>query len=200
VISVYKIKPKFQQLLKPLLAWLYKTGVTANQITVMAILLSLVLGACLWFSPSLPIAFLIVPFGLLLRMALNALDGMMARTYHMQSKLGEILNEIGDVVSDVFIFLPLVRIEGLHVALVIAFVALSVINEFAGFMGKVIANERRYDGPMGKSDRALVIGVLCIVLFFYPLSGVALNSIFGICIALMGLSTVIRLKKALRNG
>jgi len=39
-------------------------------------------------------------------MALNAIDGMLAREHHMQSKLGAILNELGDVVSDtVLIFL-----------------------------------------------------------------------------------------------
>lgn len=50
------------------------------------------------------LVFLALPIGLLIRMALNALDGMMARTYNQTSKKGELLNEIGDVVSDVFVF------------------------------------------------------------------------------------------------
>ena len=86
MISMYKIKPKFQQLLRPLLDWLYKRGVTANQLTVAAIVLSLGLGFSLWFADGWNLGYLIVPVGLLLRMALNALDGMMARIHNMQSK------------------------------------------------------------------------------------------------------------------
>ena len=40
MISMYEIKPKFQQLLRPFLDVLYKKGITANQLTLMAIILS----------------------------------------------------------------------------------------------------------------------------------------------------------------
>src|SRR5690606_19623268 len=103
--------------------------------------------------------FLALPVGLLLRMALNALDGMMARTYYQQSKAGEVLNEIGDIVSDIFIFFPLLIFEGQIVYLIVIFICLSIINEFAGLIGKVVSGERRYDGPMGKSDRAFIMGL-----------------------------------------
>jgi len=87
MISFYKIKPKFQKLLKPILVGLYKLGITANQITVSSIILSFLIGFSLWFHPYYHWGLLVVPIGLLIRMALNALDGMMARTYNMQSKL-----------------------------------------------------------------------------------------------------------------
>ena len=141
-----------------------------------------------------------VPIGLLVRMALNALDGMMARTYNMQSKLGEILNEIGDVISDLFIFIPMTQIKGLNHELLAFFIGLSIINEFAGFMGKLIGKERRYDGPMGKSDRAFLVGIICCILFFRPIDLIIINSIFIGASSLIVLSTVIRLKKGLRNG
>jgi len=44
MISIYKLKPKFQQLLRPILDRLHRLGVTANQITIAAILLSLLIG------------------------------------------------------------------------------------------------------------------------------------------------------------
>lgn len=199
MISVYKIKPKFQQLLKPILNWLHKKGITPNQLTVMAIFLSLLIGVALWFNQYWKFGLLIVPIGLLLRMALNALDGMMARTFNLQSKLGEILNELGDVVSDLFIYIALIKVTGVIPEIIIVFVALSVLNEFAGVMGKVVGKERRYDGPMGKSDRALVIGALCLTLFFIEINAWVLNSIIAAASLLMVLSTFIRLKKALKN-
>ena len=103
MISIYNIKPKFQQLLMPVLTFLHRIKVSANSITFAAILLSLFTGIFCWFYPN-GVALIILPIALFIRMALNALDGMMAKTFNMQSKKGEVLNEIGDVVSDVFIF------------------------------------------------------------------------------------------------
>src|SRR5882724_6568058 len=111
MISVYTIKPKFQQLLKPILIRLHKRGVTANQITISSILLSLIIGIAFWYAYQFNVLFLALPVGLLIRMALNALDGMMARTYNQQSKKGEVLNEVGDIISDLFIYIPLLKFE-----------------------------------------------------------------------------------------
>ena len=130
-------------------------------------------------------------------MALNALDGMMARTYNMQSKLGEILNEFGDVVSDLFIYLPLIKLVGVKWYFVLGFVILSILNEFAGVMAKIISGERRYDGPMGKSDRAFLIGAVCLVYFFWPNIYQYINYVFLAAMALLVLSTFNRLRNGL---
>lgn len=45
-------------------------------------------------------------------------------------------------------------------------VPLAVITEMTGVVGVQIGASRRYDGPMGKSDRAFVFGTLA---FFYGL-------------------------------
>ena len=39
-------------------------------------------------------------------MALNAIDGMLAREFGQKSALGGYLNEIGDVVSDAALYAP----------------------------------------------------------------------------------------------
>ena len=142
--------------------------------------------------------YLYVALGLLFRMMLNALDGMMARVYDLQSRTGEVLNEVGDIVSDVAIFYPLLFLEGLDFRLAFSFIVLSVINEFCGILGKAMGGERRYDGPMGKSDRATVVGVIC--LFFYFDIGVEpyLKYIFAIAVGLVSLSSVIRLKHSIK--
>jgi CDP-diacylglycerol--glycerol-3-phosphate 3-phosphatidyltransferase len=66
-------------------------------------------------------------------------------------------------------------------------------------LGKAIGGERRYDGPMGKSDRALLLGIYGLILFF----GVSITSvsiyIFSVIILLLALSTFTRLKKSLSN-
>lgn len=198
MISIYNIKPKFQELLKPVLVLLHKIGITANQITISSILLSLIIGIGFWFADLNNALFLILPFGLLLRMALNALDGMMARTYNQQSKKGEVLNEIGDIISDLFVFFPLLKFEQEIFYLIVVFICLSIINEFAGILGKVIANERRYEGPMGKSDRALILGVYGILSYFSISFDKFSIYIFLIIILLLLISTMIRITKSLK--
>ena len=196
MISMYKIKPRFQQLLKPLLNMLYEAGFTANGITWMAILLSTVIGVMFWFFPNGHMLW-ILAVGLLVRMALNALDGMMAKTYNMTSVSGEILNELGDVVSDIVMFFPLIKLTGVDFRWVLFFIFLSTLNEFTGILTKAATGARRYDGPMGKSDRALVLGTTCLLFFFWPKVMVAFNYIFAGMSILLVLSSVTRIKNGL---
>ena len=196
MISIYSIKPKFQKLLKPLLDFLYKNGVSANMITWSAIVLSAVTGLLIWLEPSQNML-LFLPLSLLIRMALNALDGMMARTYHMQSKQGEVLNELGDVVSDLLLYFPLLKLFSLPIYVLITFLFMSVVNEYAGILGKAINGIRQYDGPMGKSDRAFVIGLLSLVFYFTHALNPYIDYIFVAIILLLILSTFFRIKKTL---
>jgi CDP-diacylglycerol---glycerol-3-phosphate 3-phosphatidyltransferase len=199
MISVYKIKPKFQKLLLPLLLFLRKIGVTPNHITVFSIIFSFFLGFLLLNASENNFLYLLVALGLLLRMALNALDGMMAKNYNLQSKSGEVLNEIGDIFSDVAIYFPLLYFESLRFEYVVIFIILSIINEFCGVLAKIISGERRYDGPMGKSDRALFIGLLCIFLFFTIEVYHFLNYVLILTIVLMMISSYLRLINAINK-
>ena len=198
MISTYKIKPAFQKLLMPLLGLLRKCGFTPNLLTILAIVLSLCLGYVFSEANTNDSYYLYVALGLLFRMMLNALDGMMARIYNLQSTTGEILNEVGDIVSDVAIFYPLLLIEELDFGLAFGFIILSIINEFSGVLAKSISGERRYDGPMGKSDRASLIGILCLLFYFGFEVGPYLNYVFGVAVFMVVISTLIRLKNAIK--
>lgn len=199
MISVYKLKPKFQQLILPVLLFLHKRGITANQITIASVGLSVVIGILFWNARQFPILFLVLPIGLFLRMVLNALDGMMARKFNQTSKLGEVLNEMGDVISDVIIFFPLLKFQPESLYWIVIFIVLSVVNELAGVLAKIVGQQRRYDGPMGKSDRALLIGIYGLILFFGTDISKYSQYIFITLNMLLLLSTYIRLKKGLFN-
>lgn len=196
--SVYDLKPRFQQLLRPLVGGLHARGVTANQVTLAALVLSAAVGVAFWYADRWSMLFLALPAGLLLRMGLNAIDGMIARTYQQQTKLGEVLNELGDVISDILIYLPVIKHAPDHALLAVIFMVLCPVNEFAGFMGKVIGTMRRYDGPMGKSDRALVFGVIGIAGAFGLDLRPWLGWILGLLIVLLCISTLNRVRRALQ--
>lgn len=162
-MSIYALKPRFQALLRPCVRALHQRGITANQVTLAACAVSLLLGGLLtlaavngWGSGW----FYLLPLWFFLRMALNAIDGMLAREFGQQSALGGYLNEITDVAADAALYLPfafLAPFGGLQIGLLVFLAALS---EFCGVLGQVHGNGRRYDGPFGKSDRAFVFGGL----------------------------------------
>ena len=160
--SIYELKPAFQSVLRPLVRWVAAAGISANAVTVVAAALSILLGAALLVWPNETWLLLVLPAFLVVRMAMNAIDGMLAREHDQQTRLGGLLNELGDVVSDASLYLPLALVAGLQPALVVAIVVLGLIGEMTGVMGQVLGGARRYDGPMGKSDRAFVFGALAL--------------------------------------
>lgn len=196
MISVYQLKPKFQALLQPVLLRFKKWGFTPNGLTILALVLSLVMG-CYSLYGDRQLALLLLPICLLLRMALNALDGMMARQFNMQSKTGAVLNEIGDVVSDSVLYYPLYVLFAMDQIWIMTFLLLSVLNEFAGLLGQALGGERRYDGPMGKSDRAFVVGVLSLLCFFNAPIMTYLTWIWLTVFCLLIWSTLKRLRNAI---
>src|ERR1039457_6078984 len=117
--SIYDIKPAFQNLLRPLTRSLARAGVSANQVTLAAAALSCAVGACVAIWPGQRWPLLTLPGFLFFRMALNAIDGMLAREHGMKSNLGAILNEVGDVVADTALYLPLAAVQGFNPWLVV---------------------------------------------------------------------------------
>ncbi|PNK59619.1 CDP-alcohol phosphatidyltransferase family protein [Psychrobacter sp. FDAARGOS_221] len=99
-MSVYQLKTQFQNTLRPISDNLVKKGVTANQVTVSAIILSAGTAYVIAHAQNDTNKWFILPLSLFIRMAFNAIDGMMAREHGQASKLGAVLNESGDIISD----------------------------------------------------------------------------------------------------
>ncbi len=164
-MSIYALKGRFQGLLRPAVRALHGAGITANQVTLAAAALSLLVAAAVFaLAPGQPLLYLLLPGWMLLRMALNAIDGMLAREFGQKSPLGAYLNELCDAVSDTALYLSLLSVPGVQPQLLWAMAAISLLTEYAGVLGLMVGASRRYDGPMGKSDRAFVIGVIGLLL------------------------------------
>lgn len=160
MLSIYQLKPAFQSLLRPLVRSCAKSGITANGVTLAAMLVSLALGVVLFFIGEKRALFLLLPLWMFLRMAFNAVDGMLAREFAQKSALGAYLNELSDVISDAALYIPFVAVSPFGWGSVGTVAFLSAVSEMAGALGPMVGAERRYDGPMGKSDRAFVFGAL----------------------------------------
>jgi CDP-diacylglycerol--glycerol-3-phosphate 3-phosphatidyltransferase len=198
--SIYDLKPAFQNRLRPLTGALAGAGVTANQVTLLAALLSAVAGLWLALQPDEALPLLCLPVVLFIRMALNAIDGMLAREHHMQSKLGAVLNELGDVIADSLLYLPMALVPGVPAMLIVLIVLLSVLTEMAGVVAIQIGASRRYDGPMGKSDRAFFFGALGLALGLGLTPGPWVTVICTLVLLALALTVLNRARRALAEA
>ena len=198
--TIYDLKPGFQALLRPVCGALARAGVTANQVTVAAALLSAAGGAAILWLPEARWPLLALPVVLFLRMALNAIDGMLAREHDMKSRLGAVLNELGDVVADAMLYLPLAAVPGVPGWLVAGLVMAGILVEMTGVVGIQIGASRRYDGPVGKSDRAFIFGLLAFLLGIGIGAGVWVDILLALALVLSGITVVNRARKALAEA
>jgi CDP-diacylglycerol---glycerol-3-phosphate 3-phosphatidyltransferase len=159
-MTIYALKSRFQALLRPVVRRLATAGVTANQVTLVACAISVMLGFVLVGAPRA--WFAAIPAWMLLRMALNAVDGMLAREFGQKSSLGAYLNELTDVVSDAALYLPFAWVAPFDWRSVGAVIFAAALSEMTGVVAVMTGASRRYDGPMGKSDRAFVFALLAI--------------------------------------
>ena len=162
--TIYDLKPKFQARLRPAAGALARAGVTANAVTVAALVLSIAQGAWIALEPGAALPLLFLPLTLFVRIALNAIDGIMAKEHDLASPQGAVLNELSDVIADAALYLPFALIPGVSAGLVVLVVVTGIVAEMAGALGPLIKASRRYDGPLGKSDRAVAFGVLAVLI------------------------------------
>ena len=142
---------------------------------------------------------LILPAVLFFRMALNAMDGMLAREHNQKSALGAMLNELGDVIADAGLYLPLAILPEFDPVPIVAIVMLSILSDMTGVIAVQIGASRRYDGPFGKSDRAFLFGLLGLLLGLHINIQAAIPFILYAAILLLAWTIVNRARRALRE-
>jgi CDP-diacylglycerol--glycerol-3-phosphate 3-phosphatidyltransferase len=188
-MTIYDLKPKFQALLRPIVKFLAKKKITPNQVTMFAMLLSILIGAIIALTGGAKWILLFLPLFMFLRMALNAIDGLLAKEHNMKTKRGAMFNEMSDVIADVALFLPFALIVGVNPIYVVLFTVVGVFNEMAGVVAQTLNGERRYDGPMGKSDRVFVVGFIALLLGLGVEAGLWVDVLFMVATLLAVLST-----------
>ena len=149
---------------------------------------------------------LLFPLWMLIRMAFNAIDGMLAREFKQQSNLGAFYNELCDIISDTALYLCFIAFGFINAKLLLLVVFLALLSEYTGVMAPLIGKERRYNGPMGKSDRAFWLSLIAVIIVIFPYISTNLQLLGRICngililIALLLLLTIFnRIKNCLKT-
>lgn len=197
--SLYSLKPRFQDVLRPYASAMVKRGFTPNQVTITALALCAFCGLLIALFPEARLPLLLMALVAVLRLALNAIDGIMAREHGLATPGGQMLNEVADVGSDMALFLPLALVPEFSPVLVALTVMLAVLTEVAGIAAASVGGKRRHDGPMGKSDRAVAIGLLALSTGLGIVPAVVVNLALALIVGAAFLTLVNRVNGALED-
>lgn len=185
-MGIYTIKPAFRRSLLGTRDALIRMGVTADALTWMALLMSSIAGAAIAWSERWPNLLFLVPPLPLFRIALNALDGMVASQTGTARPAGEFFNEMADRIADCAFFIGIAAVVEPVTALLALIVAL--VSSFAGVLSKATGAQRNYSGVFGKADRMIAISLAAIAAYFLGLIWLAYFSRAAIALGLITLA------------
>ena len=169
-MGIYAVKPRFQEVLSPVASWLADRDVNPTALNLLALVASFNAALLLFLATNTYLS-LLIPLLVFIRIALNALDGMVARLNDVEGQAwGEVLNETVDRVSDAFIFVGLALNPAVNTTLGLMTALIVVLTSFVAVASKAAGGGRRYDGVMGKADRMFIIGLLGVLIPFLSVS------------------------------
>ena len=199
MITMMNSKPWFQKRLRPSARLLAEAGITANQVTLATMGVSLAAGITVLLHVDSAVILWLIPGALLVRLANNHIDGLLAKEHGMKTPFGGILNELSDVFCDAVLYLPLAWVMGISSGLVVLAVFLGLMVEMTGVVAVSVGATRREDGPMSKKPRGIAFAGVAVALAVGTAPGAWLNVILILmCLALL-LTVVKRVHGALQE-
>lgn len=164
-MNLYATKGAVNARLIPLVDRLARAGVTPDQVTLAAVSVAILAGACLPASPSVPVLLLAVPVLAGVRILLNLVDGNMAcRTGKIHAR-GELYNEVGDRMADIAFLAPAAWLPAALPHVVLLGVMTGVKASYVGITAEAAGGERIYRGILSKPGRMALLCVTCVVAF-----------------------------------
>lgn len=164
-MDLYATKGAVNERLAPLVDRLAAAGVTPDQVTLAAIPVALVAGACLLASPAAPVLLLAVPLLAAARLVLNLIDGNLARRTNRIHARGELYNEVGDRVADIAFLAPVAFLPGAQPQVVLLGVLGAVLASYVGITTRAAGGVRIYRGIMSKPGRMALLSVCSVWAF-----------------------------------
>ncbi len=136
-----------------------RCGIHPNWVSYSSIVASAAAALCFWQAQAVPA--LLIPAALFcyLRLWLNMLDGMVALAAQQASRVGEIVNEFPDRISDVLIFVGVAH-SGLCEPLGGYWAAIfALLTAYVGTLGQAVGVQREFSGVMTKPWRMVTLHV-----------------------------------------
>lgn len=154
--------------LRPIAARLAGNGVSPLRLTWATLAVAASVGLLLAAAPAAPLPLLLLPAALAARAAANALADLLIREHGHASARAALLREVADALADALLYLPLALAPGVAGWLIVVVVVLGLAAEIAALAGAALGASRRRDGPLASNDRALLFGIIALVLALDP--------------------------------
>ena len=165
-MGIYAIKPWFRGRLQGITDLLVRRGRTPDQVTAAGLVASALGSVALWAGDGRPLLWLAVPLCAFVRIAANALDGLVAQQAGLARPAGELFNETADRLGDAAFLGGVATVAGVEPGLALGALAAAAVASFVGITARAAGGTRRYNGPMGKPDRMAVVSIAAMVAAF----------------------------------
>lgn len=172
VTGLYVLKPWYTRRLQRIIDVAVTRHVSPDAFTAAGVVAAGLAGGALVLSTQWRPAAYAVPVLLALRLAGANLDGAVARARAVSRPVGALLNEIGDRLSDLLILgcIALVTPQSLALLALIA----ATLPTFVSLAVATAGGSRANGGPVGKTERCLLVSVGALFPSFWPLVLVAI--------------------------
>lgn len=165
--------------------WLARLGVRPNAVSIAGVGFAAMAGVAFALVPDLDGrsragAFIAAAAGIQLRLLCNLLDGMLAVEEGLQSKTGDIYNEVPDRIADILILLGAgysARYLAYGVTLGWAAALVAVLTAYIRVFGGSIGVTQHFIGPMAKQHRMFALTVATLVAAGEAVAGYQARSI-----------------------
>jgi phosphatidylglycerophosphate synthase len=128
-----------------------------DAISYLSIVAAALAAICFWKSGERPWLLFVAPGFCYLRLWFNMLDGMVALASGKASWRGEILNDLPDRISDVFIFAGVAHSGWMNPLLGYWAAIFALLTAYVGMFGQAVGVQREFSGLMSKPWRMVML-------------------------------------------
>ncbi|MEU2838772.1 CDP-alcohol phosphatidyltransferase family protein [Streptomyces sp. NPDC007076] len=184
--GLYALKPWYADRLSGVRASLVRHEVSPDTLTAAGVVAAAGAAAALAWLPAGPTAALPVALLLAARLAFANLDGALARDTGRTTRRGAVLNELGDRVADLVVLAGFLALAPLWLVAVAGLAA--TLPSWVSLAGAAAGAARRNGGPVGKTERCLLVVVAAASGWAVPvLTVIAAGSLLTAALRLAGL-------------
>jgi len=147
-----------KKVLKPLALSFIRLGFSANQVTILGLLISIIYFIFLYFSKTTILCFVLI----LLSALMDAVDGEVARIKGTSGSLGSFIDSVVDRVEDVIYILPL-GVLGATWEIISALIGSSLIISYIRAKAESLGLKMEGRGLIERGERIIIIAISLLI-------------------------------------
>ncbi|MCL7476099.1 MAG: CDP-alcohol phosphatidyltransferase family protein [ANME-2 cluster archaeon] len=166
-MTLNNYRPYVSFILEPCASALVRIGLTPNRVSVLSLVFAILAGVSYYYSYDNRLYLVAALVFVILNSFTDAVDGVMARLFNMQSDRGDFLDHVIDRYADTFIICGIFFAGYVHWMVGVAAITGVLITSYMGTQAQAVGGTRHYGGIMGRADRLALIIMVSAANIFY---------------------------------